>query len=151
MHPVYLRSAFFCERITQDPDGVMTFVRVIDKITLGPESVRPDGVAELDIDLAVGLVVVRDPENQQETIQRNLSLRVSSPRQSSASWQYKTFDFSSDDDMHSFLVLLPVQVSIRETGIVLIQVSLDDDVLTHVPLAVEFGDVTDPVLGRTPR
>lgn len=129
----------------------MTFERVVDKIMLGPESTRPDGVAQLDVDLAVGLVVVNDPTAGHKTMQRNLSVSASAPGRGSASWQYKTIDFFVVDAMHSFLVLLPVQMAIREPGIVLIQVSLDGDVLTHVPLAVELGDVTDPVLGRTLR
>jgi hypothetical protein len=138
----YLQAAFFCERLLQEVDGVLSAIRMVDHVTAQvaePES--SDRVATVPVRLT--LLVSFKTGRTRGT--RDLTVVLVPPDGPSPAWPSQDYTqtilFEGPDDRGD-TIIMPIAMSADRAGIYWFDVYLDNQLLTRVPLRVEIPKQT---------
>ena len=133
----YLIAAAICERAIQDRDGVLTLVRMIDKITgtvAGQGSAVPDTMPPIPVNLT--LVVVLKPGEARGRFR--VTLRPEAPSGQRLPEAEVPVSFTGAPDTGAN-VLFGINMMAVEEGLYWFDVFLDSQLLTRTPLRVEYS------------
>jgi hypothetical protein len=125
-----LVSAFLCEKILTEKDGVQTYVRVVDHFTV-PRLLEPNQAG-----LLVWLAII--VKSGRAKGKYNLSLRMNAPTgEVQAIGEETPFALNGGEHGVNANVMLALQV--RHEGLFGIDVMIDEEVLAHVPFRVTLA------------
>lgn len=133
----YLIAATLCERAIQDRDGVLTLVRVVDKITgtiAGPGPAVPDTMPPVPVNLT--LVIILKGGRAQGRFR--VTLRPEAPSGQRLSEAEIPVSFTGAPDAGAN-VLFGINMMATEEGLYWFDVSLDGQLLTRTPLRIEYS------------
>jgi hypothetical protein len=131
----YLTAAFFCERVLQERDGVMSFIRTIDRWNVvGPTPTMAPTI------IPTNLVVLF-----RSGIMRNSALVTITPVSPSGQRMQPInapVNFEGDDERGCGLIL-PIGFPVNEPGLYWFEVSLaaqggTSSVLTNIPMRIIY-------------
>lgn len=143
MEKPYITAAFICEKVLQEKDGVLTAVRIIDKVFLKlppeglPGGAKPaiavtgllglkSGPVVGEFDLKIG-VTAPSGEKKQEVMLFRLQM------------------LGGDQGQN---IIMNVGLGIEQEGLYWFDVSLGDELLTRIPLLVVItNEPTEPEQG----
>ncbi len=144
----YINAGLICEKVLQERDGVLSVVRIIDRITVtvaaaqgaAPDTIPP-GIAQftLLVVLKAGVFKATAP----------VSVIVHSPSGGDIG-QWSTDVFFEGDDRGINLVA-PMQMQVSEDGLYWVDVSCANQLLTRIPLRVVYQRLTQGTLNWPPK
>ena len=126
----YLAAAFFCDRVLREHDGVLSFIRVVDKWTVqGPTEAMPPTVIQTNLVVLMksgihrgGSQVTIVPTSPSGKLLQSVSLPIL---------------FEGDDD-HGSAVIAAFGFPVQESGLYWFDIRIDDQSFTMVPLRVVY-------------
>lgn len=126
----WLKTAFFCERVLQEQDGVFSFIRVIDRFNfvgaakdMGPQVVRFTIVVTFTAGILRGKNIVR--------------IKPCSPTGKELPGMEFPLLFEGDDDRGAGLIA-SANFTVDEEGLYWFDVYLLDEMITRMPLRVTY-------------
>jgi hypothetical protein len=147
----YLGAAVLCERAIQEPDGVLTLVRVIDKITgtvIVPQGHDPDQMPPFMVSLTL-IIMLRAGEARGNYV---VKVRPEAPTGAQLAATELPVSFTGSDDAQGVNLLVNLNFGAQYEGLHWFDVLLDDLLLTRVPLHIEYqpGQEPTPPAPRAP-
>jgi hypothetical protein len=142
----YLIAATLCERAIQEGDGVLSLIRVVDKVTqavAGPTV--PDKMPPIQVNLT--LVVVLKPGEARGRYR--LGVRPEAPSGQRLPDAELPVSFAGAPDAGANL-LLGINMIAEEEGLYWFDVLLDDQLLTRTPLRIEYSPQRTGVQAASP-
>jgi hypothetical protein len=144
----YLQAAFFCERLLQETDGVLSAIRIVDHVTA--QAVEPGPFAN------VGLTFVLSFKTGEARGYRKLTVEMVAPGGpsplASGDEYSQTILFEGPGDRGDTIILpisfVRIPMTTEAGGIYWFSVYLDKRLMTRVPLHVEILEQTP---GPTPQ
>lgn len=133
----YLVTAAFCERAIQERDGVLSLIRMIDKITstvAGPGPVVPDRMPPIPVNLT--LAVVLKPGEARGRFM--VKVRPEAPSGQRLAEVELPVSFTGAPDTGANL-LFGVNMIATEEGVYWFDTLMDDQLLTRTPLRIEYS------------
>lgn len=133
----YVATAVFCERAIQERDGVLSLIRMIDKITnalAGPSPAVPNEMPPVPVNLT--LVVVLKPGGARGRY--TVKVRPEAPSGQRLPEVEAPVSFSGAPDAGANL-LFNVNMIATEEGLYWFDVLLDEQLLTRTPLRIEYS------------
>ena len=143
----YLNAALLCERVLQERDGVLSVVRVVDRVTLtavsaetpAPEMIPPST-------LAFYILIVLKSGMYKGTAE--IKLEINSP--SGQRIGFSTVDAFFEGDDRGVNLVSPVQFQVSEDGLYWIDVTCLKELLTRIPLRVIYQRQSQGALPWSP-
>lgn len=130
----YVCGAFFCERVLIEQDGVSTFIRVVDVLTVdqpeGPEA-APDGVPVVPASVLMAAVMLKSGDAKGE---RRLRIDAITPSGERRPGRTNVVTFLGGEQ--GVNIRGPVPVPVGEEGLFWYEVLVDGEPLTRMPLRV---------------
>jgi hypothetical protein len=133
----YLTFAALCERALEEKDGVLSLIRVIDRVNVDVQITKEVSSEEpvmlpsqpLPLNVAIGF--------KSGTFRGHLDLNVRVETPSGFRWPEFNLSllFEGDDD-RGINVILPMQFPTQEEGIHWFAVSLGGELITRIPIRV---------------
>jgi hypothetical protein len=131
----YLNAALLCEKVLQEKDGVLSVIRVIDRVTVmavssgvpAPDSLPPSIVS-------FSMVVILKSGLYKGTMPIKLS--INSPSGTLVGESSVDVFFEGDD--RGINLISPSQFQVREDGLYWVDVACGPQLLTRVPLRVIY-------------
>jgi hypothetical protein len=138
----YLVSALLSERTIQETDGVLTLVRVVDKVTASPVSLTEAQPSEMPAFL-VSLYLTIILKAGRARGNYLLAVRPEDPTGAMLPASENPITFTGTDDGAGANVLINMNLGVQHVGLYWFDVLLDDQLLTRVPLRIEYQPVQD--------
>jgi hypothetical protein len=130
----YLKAALLCETVIEDKQGVLSFIRVVDRFTqtaIGPEA--PSDMPPLEVSVnAVIMLVAGQAQGSQE-----VKLVLRKPSGLGQELGATTVLFEGED--RGANVIARLQLVLESQGLYWIEVSTEGQLLTKMPLRVVYG------------
>jgi Family of unknown function (DUF6941) len=133
----YLGAAVLCERAIQEPDGVLTLVRVVDKITgtvVAPLGLEPGQMPPFMVSLTL-VIMLRAGEARGNYV---VKVRPEDPTGEQLTPTEVPVSLRGDDDGAGFNILLNLNFGVQHEGLHWFDVLLGEELLTRVPLHIEY-------------
>jgi hypothetical protein len=134
----YVTAAALCDRTLQESDGVLSLIRIVDKVTVagvGPE----EQMAQASVNLTLVLILkAGDAAGRPFTVK----LRPENPEGRAIAETQVPVRFA-DEPNASASLLVQLGLLINQPGLYWINVLLDDELLTRVPLLVQYAVTAD--------
>lgn len=133
----YLVSAALCERAIQERDGVISLIRMIDKITntiAGPGPIVPETMPPVPVNLT--LVVVLKPGEARGRFM--VAVRPEAPSGQRLPEAELPVSFGGAPDAGANL-LFGINMVATEEGVYWFDVLLEGQLLTRTPLRIEYS------------
>jgi len=140
----YVQVAALCERVLQEKDGVLSLIRMIDRITISiggssPPEEMPPGSVNVNVVVALKSGFVRG--------RHNLRIVPSSPLGKKITELSAGVLLEGDD--RGVNVVMNLQMQVKEEGLYWFEVLLEDQLLTRIPLRIVYqrlsqGRLFDP-------
>jgi hypothetical protein len=128
----YVQLATFCDRVLQEQDGVLSIIRMVDRINVSAQGT--DAPAELpDSRVKTTLVVILKSDDARG--RHELKIRVNLPSGQTAEEQ--KLDVIFDGDERGVNLILEMEFAVIE-GLYWFDVLLNEQLLTRVPLRVSY-------------
>jgi hypothetical protein len=129
----YLHYAVLCEKVLHEADGVLSLIRIIDRITVTIPVTDSASTEDLPAPM-VPVTFVVSLKSGEFTGLVPLKVGIETPSQSK--WpEFETSAQLQGEDQGT-VVVLPVQFPARDEGIYWFAVEVAGDVVTRVPLRV---------------
>jgi hypothetical protein len=138
----YLVSALLSERTIQETDGVLTLVRVVDKVTAtsgSPTEPHPSEMPAFLVSLYL-TIILKAGRARGDYL---LAVRPEDPTGAVLTASENPITFTGTDDGAGANVVINMNLGIRHVGLYWFNVLLDDQLLTRVPLRIEYEPVQD--------
>jgi hypothetical protein len=138
----YLNMAVFSERTIQETDGVLTLVRVVDKITARPpagaepQPQMPSFMAQLYL-----TVILKAGRARGDYL---LTVRPVDPTGAQLPDSPNPVTFTDADDGAGANVIINVNLGVHHEGLYWFNILLNDQLLTRVPLRIEYQPLQGP-------
>ncbi len=133
----YLVTAALCERAIQETDGVLSLIRMIDKITstvAGPAPTVPDVMPPVSVNLT--LVIVLKPGEARGRFM--IAVRPEAPSGQRLPEAELPVSFGGAPDAGANL-LFGINMIATEEGVYWFDILLDGQLLTRTPLRIEYS------------
>jgi hypothetical protein len=133
----YLITAVLCERAIQENDGVLSLIRMVDKITntiAGPSPTVPDTMPPVSVNLT--LVIVMKPGEARGRYM--ITVRPEAPSGQQLSEVELPVSFAGSPDTGAN-VLFGINMIATEEGVYWFDILLDGQLLTRTPLRIEYS------------
>src|SRR6266487_3974568 len=128
----YVRIATICERALQESDGVLSLIRVVDRLT--HTAAGTDAPADMPpVTFSLTLVVMLTSGQARGSY--DILLRLELPSGLSRDLASQRLLFEGED--RGVNIVAPSQLTFESPGLYWIQVLLDSVLMTKVPLRVE--------------
>jgi hypothetical protein len=131
----YLQLAALCEKVLTEQDGVLSLVRVIDRLTVNVQMIGPSGMeapALVTPPVQLTLALAFKSGEYQGTLP--LKVRIETP--SSFKWPEFSVDLYFQGAEVGANVIAPMQFPAQDEGIYWFVVELGDELMTRIPLRV---------------
>jgi hypothetical protein len=147
----YLSYALLCEKVLREADGTLSFIRVVDRVNLAVQAAGPTGLGLPTITAVpvVALTLVVGLKSGAARGTRHLKLWIDSPSGFKYPEMNVEVSFEGDDDRGVNLIL-PLQFPAQDPGLYWFVVSLDEGVLTKVPLRISRQTTTQLIPPQLP-
>jgi hypothetical protein len=132
----------FCERVLEDKDGVLSAIRIVDRIihhARGPDS--PEEMPTASVALTI-LVMLKAGAARGRNA---LRLRPEAP--SGLRLPEVSFPVLFEGEDRGVNVVLPIQFEVDQEGVYWFDVTLDDALITRMPLRIVYQRIA---LGGNP-
>ncbi|MCH8296880.1 MAG: hypothetical protein IH873_02320 [Chloroflexi bacterium] len=130
----FLGAAFLCEKVLQEKDGVISAIRIVDRITRN--AIGPELKKEMDpFDHNLFLYLMFKAGSARGPME--LNIRLEDPSGASKSPFTQTINFEGDDDRGANIVA-ELRLKIEMPGLHWFDVVLDGVRLTRTPLRVIY-------------
>jgi hypothetical protein len=137
----YLSSAFFCERMLEEKDGVPSFIRVVDVLTVPtPPAEIPVGPDGQVVEVASFLTVHIAFKSGEVKGERRVRLDIIFPSGKVKEGQENPVHFLGHEKGINLFGQVPVPIS--EEGLYWYEVKLDGTPITRIPLRVVYQKTT---------
>ncbi len=133
----YLVAAFFCEKVLREADGVLSFIRVVDRWTVvGPaETMQPTVIQ------AMLVILMKSGMHR-----GNSEIRMEPADPSRSPMPALTFPILFEgDDYRGSGMIGPLIIPVREPGVYWFRISVDGQFFTQVPLQIVYQRIMGPV------
>lgn len=133
----YVTAAALCERAIQERDGVLSLIRVVDKITntiIGPGPVVPDSMPPVTVNLT--LVIILKPGEARGRFM--VAVRPEAPSGQRLPDVELPVSFGGAPDA-SANVLVGINMIATEEGVYWFDTLFDGQLLTRTPLRIEYS------------
>lgn len=140
----WVMAAFVCEKVLQEGDGVLSFIRVVDRFT----SPRP--TAQIQPQVIQVMLVIAFKAGGLPTGTYNITIRLykpSAPSTPASVISREAFIEAGED--RGINLVSPLVLLADEEGVFWIEVLFQEAVITRAPLRVIFATV--PPIQVTPR
>ncbi|SRR5229473_3495078 len=135
----YLKAALLCENVIEDKQGVLSLIRIVDRFM--QTAVGPGAPAEMPpMDVKVNAVLMFVAGEARGTHDITLTLR----RPSGLSSELGTSTILLEGEDRGANILAQMQLQLPEQGLYWIEVRLENELLTRMPLRVVFGRLSSP-------
>ena len=139
----FLKVAALCESVIEGKDGVLSLIRVIDRLTLtGAGQEAPQEMPPTDYSLSLVLMLVSGRARGTSTV----SLFVESPDTKSRRLWTNTVLFEGED--RGANIVAQVSYKFELQGLYWFHVELDGKRITSVPFRVIYQRVVPPMLSQ---
>lgn len=136
----YLASAFFCERVLREQDGVLSIIRIVDRwnVTGPTPNIEQPLIVQTTLVVLIKSGIFRGPAQ--------LRITPISPSNARMESIVLTTFFEADDDRGTGIVL-PIGFPVKEDGVYWFEVALagqnlqTPQVLTYMPMRVVYLQV----------
>jgi hypothetical protein len=141
----YLNEALLCERLLQEKDGMLTIVRVVDKITVSPPPGPEPAPTQMQPFLAsLTLVVGLKAGAARGTY--TLTVRPQDPDGADLEGNDISISFSGADDAQGITTIVNMNLGIQHDGLYWFNILLNGELISRVPLRIEYQPVQDAQL-----
>jgi len=130
-------TATFCEKVLQEPDGVVTLVRVIDRII---QNMHVTSMSDPVVPTSLALPLVITLKSGSTLGSHMMRLRLEKPSGMRLPDQMFTVLFEGNDRGVN-IILNPVTLLVDEEGVYWLDVLIEDQLLTRIPLRLVFQRV----------
>lgn len=131
----YVQLATLCEKVLQEADGVLSIIRVIDRIIVTAQgSEVPTELPQSNLELTLVVTLKSDDARGRHPV----SLRIQQP--SSVYLPERTFDVMFEGEERGVNLILRLQLEAVE-GLYWFEVAVNQQLLTRVPLRVMYQRV----------
>lgn len=126
----YLAAAFFCEKVLRETDGVVSFIRAVDRWTVtGPTETMPTTLIQNT------LVVIMKSGIHRGASQ--ITVTPSTPTGKIMPAITVSASFEGDDD-RGIQLIAPMAFPVEETGVYWFELTIDGRSFTQLPLRVIY-------------
>ena len=142
----YLQAAVLCEKVIEDKQGVLTLVRIVDRIIVSSASPSASDVMPVT---QVGLTLVIMLKAGQARGGHMLAIRPEAPSGLKGTELRLSILFEGEDRGNN--VVLDAHYQAKEEGLHWFDVLLDSELITRIPLRVVYQRITagrPPTLGQ---
>lgn len=142
----YLSAAFFCEKILQESDGVVSAIRIVDRINAQAVGLDvPDEMPKIPVNLTL-FVSFRSGEARGS---HDFTLVFVPPSGVSTQRQTNSVLFEGGED-RGVNVMIPLNMLVDQPGVYWFDILLGDRLVTRIPLRIVYQRQTQSSTG-TPR
>ncbi|MGH8973348.1 MAG: DUF6941 family protein [Acidimicrobiia bacterium] len=128
----YVQLATLCEKVLQEADGVLSIIRVIDRIIVTAQgSEVPTELPQSNLEFTLVVTLKSDDARGRHPV----SLRIQQP--SGAYLPERTFDVMFEGEERGVNLILRLQLEAVE-GLYWFDVAVNQQLLTRVPLRVMY-------------
>jgi hypothetical protein len=136
----YINAALLCERAIQESDGVLTLVRVIDKLTASSlPGQEPSGFQPFQAALTL-VVILRAGESSAATVR----IVPREPDGHALQAHDTEVTFGGDDQARGRNLLVTMNLGVKYEGLYWFDVIVDGSQISRIPLRVEYVPAVDP-------
>ena len=135
----YLQMAVFCEKVLQEKDGVVSAIRIIDRINqtaTGPNA--PQAMAPFDYQLT-GLITLKSGSARggvQVEIEPEMPSGLRKPR--------VTMTAQMEGNERGQNLIMNMKMRFEEPGVYWFNVYVDGRLITKMPLGVQYSRISGP-------
>jgi hypothetical protein len=143
----HLLAAFLCEKVLREPDGVFSFIRVVDRFIRPKPSAIPAGAQVLPIQ-----VMLVASFKSGGIPAGNYKIKIRAHRPDPAAPLLMEMDhelFVEGGPDHGLAVINPVVMNLDEEGLYWIDVLFEDQMATRIPFRVIFAST--PGMQKPPK
>lgn len=141
----YLTAALLCEKVLQEKDGIVSAIRVIDRIIATAQgSALPERMPPVAVNVSV-LIMLKSGDVQGSHTIKVQQVAPSGFRSPHLSWPI----YLEGDDRGANLIV-QVAFEAKEEGLYWFDVYFKDDLLTRIPLRVVYQRLEVGAKGGTP-
>lgn len=136
----YLHIASFCEKVLRETDGVVSLIRIFDRMNVqGETAVMQPSVLQFTVVLSFKSGFIRGKQS--------VKIRPKSPQGADLPAVEIPVLFEGDDD-HGTMLAFPITWIAQEEGLYWWDIYLNDECVTRMPLRVDYLRVQNPTLGN---
>lgn len=135
----YLQAALLCERVMQEKDGVLSVIRIIDRVihtAMGPET--PDTMAPLTY--ALTALVILKSGGSRGTVQ----VKIDMEEPSGLTTPGPSMSALMEGEDRGQNLVMGMQMTFKETGLYWFNVYVDDQLITKMPFRVVYTRIAAP-------
>src|SRR5260370_5270472 len=132
----YLVAALLCEKVLQEKDGIVSIIRMVDRITLtASASISPEALPPLTLNLTLFLAFKSGSARGSNTIK----LRIESPSGIKLPEQLLPIFFEGED--RGANLILALNMVVDQERVYWFDILLEEELFTRVPLRVIYQRV----------
>jgi len=142
----YIGAAFLCEKVLQEKDGVLSAIRIVDRIlhnAVGPSA--PDRMPPVTVDLKMLLIFKSGSARGRYDVE----IRPVLPSQRDLQSVSLPMQLEGDDDRGANLIV-NIGFQATEEGLYWFDVLVRGDSVTRIPLRILYQRVSVGTSGATP-
>ena len=132
----YLLMAVLCERVLQEADGVLSVIRIIDRLTL---TLKGPGAPEQMPPIPIAITAVLNFKSGFAKGKYKVKLTPNSP--SGNKGQEVVLPIFLEGDERGANLIVNLQMEAQEEGLYWIDVQLEEQLLTRMPLRILYQSV----------
>jgi hypothetical protein len=144
----YLNYAAICEKVLREADGVLSLIRIIDRVTVTITATTPPGAPAIPPLLLppappVAVTFVIGLKSGGFTGSVPVKIRIDTP----SGFRLPDFETSADlgGEEQGAAIVLPIQLPAQDQGVYWFVVEVSGEVLTRVPLRISKQVATQTV------
>ncbi len=133
----YVQTAVLCEKVLQEKDGVISIIRIIDTLNItasGPQSPEEMPAGQVNLPAAITL--------KAGMLQGKYWLKIVPVAPSGKRMQETPVSVYFEGNDRGVNVILNMNLLVKEEGVFWFEVSVQDQLLTRIPLRVVYQRLT---------
>lgn len=142
----FLALAVLCENMLQDKDGVNSLIRIIDTFTVQAQTPAGEPIPSAAFSFfppTIAFQLVIGFKSGQAKGNRTLKLIAKMPSGQVISESATTISLDGEQEPRGSVVRIPMYLGAKEQGVYWIDVLLNDELMTQIPLRVRFEGGVD--------
>jgi len=130
----HLLAAFLCEKVLREPDGVFSFIRVVDRFIRPKPSAIPPGAQILPIQV---MLVASFKTGGLPTGSYKVKVIIHKPDPAASPLLEQEHEvFAEGGQDHGFAVINPIIMNLDEEGLYWVDVLFETNMVTRIPFRV---------------
>jgi hypothetical protein len=135
----YLNAGLICEKVLQEKDGVLSVIRVIDRVTIAAMSsggAVPDMLPPSVVNFTLVLIL------KSGVFKGTAPIRISIHSPANKLVGESSADVFLEGDDRGVNLISPMQIPIQEDGLYWVEVRCGEEILTRIPLRVIYQRIS---------